>query len=103
MSEVIIYQGADYVLSGPYVPPTGAPANLVGCTVTMDFKDECGNVQSGVVTIGVDNLQINVVLAKAKTAALTTGKIMTDLKFDWGFPVTFSNKAYITLTDTVTK
>lgn len=101
MSTTVTFKrGTTYAATVTYTPAAGAPANLLGTTVTSDIIDSANVVYPCVVTMAPNGLSF--VLSISDTTGFSLGTARQDVKFATGGVVFYSSTFRLSIIDQVT-
>jgi len=103
MSTTVTFKrGSTYAATVTYTPAAGAPANLLGTTVTSDIIDSAGVVYPCTITMAPNGLSFVAFLPASSTADFSLGSARSDIKFVYGGTTFFSDTFRLTVIDQVT-
>jgi hypothetical protein len=88
-TTVTFKRGTSFAASCAYTPSVGAPANLLGTTVTSTIVDSNLSPYDLVVTIANDGLSFTAVYA-GDTSSWSTGMASWDIRFSLGGSVFYT-------------
>jgi adenine/guanine phosphoribosyltransferase-like PRPP-binding protein len=101
MSTTVTFKrGSTYAATATYTPSAGAPANLLGTTVTSEIIDTAGVIYPCVVTMAVNGLSFTMSLAD--TTGFSLGTARQDVKFESAGVIWYSSTFRLSVIDQVT-